>query len=153
MIAIRRCHSISPRLSLGIDGSHQMTQQRASNCTRHSVANFISRSTSSSTANSSAADNQSLRRRRRRRGKTLAEDEQTSSSSSSSSRRYLPDSANISASHQTSNEILAFAPQDTDGNLLTSDEYLKMASMSPWVPCPDMVIKRVFEIAEAGGVS
>jgi len=43
----------------------------------------------------------------------------------------------------------AFAPKDSDGNLLNSQEYLQLASLSPWVPCPDIVIKRVLEIANA----
>eukprot|EP00985_Skeletonema_marinoi_P017783 scaffold9845_cov119-Skeletonema_marinoi.AAC.2 len=43
-----------------------------------------------------------------------------------------------------------FSPVDTTtGTLLTSDQYLQLASLSPWVPCPDVVSKRVFEIAAA----
>jgi len=44
---------------------------------------------------------------------------------------------------------VAFTPKDASGNLLDAPQYLALASLSPWVPCPDMVIKRVLEISEA----
>jgi SAM-dependent methyltransferase len=31
------------------------------------------------------------------------------------------------------------------------DEYLKMASLSPWVPCPDVVARRMLDVGKAGG--
>jgi len=43
-----------------------------------------------------------------------------------------------------------FAPKDADGNDVTVDEYLKLASLSPWVPAPDIVVRRALEIAKAG---
>mmetsp|Transcript_17969 Transcript_17969/g.27240 ORF Transcript_17969/g.27240 Transcript_17969/m.27240 type:complete len:433 (-) Transcript_17969:95-1393(-) len=43
-----------------------------------------------------------------------------------------------------------FVARDKDGNEVTMDEYLKFASLSPWVPCPDPVARRVFDIARTG---
>ncbi|KAL3808430.1 hypothetical protein ACHAXA_003837 [Cyclostephanos tholiformis] len=41
-----------------------------------------------------------------------------------------------------------FAPRDpTTGLPLDSQSYLALASLSPWVPCPDAVVRRVLEIA------
>lgn len=33
------------------------------------------------------------------------------------------------------------------------DEYLRMASLSPWVPCPDVVARRMLDIGKAGGTT
>lgn len=44
----------------------------------------------------------------------------------------------------------AFVARDKDGNELSMDEYLKFASLSPWVPCPDVVAKKVLDIAQVG---
>ena len=42
----------------------------------------------------------------------------------------------------------AFAPRDPiTGEPLDAQAYLALASLSPWVPCPDIVVKRVLEIA------
>jgi hypothetical protein len=43
-----------------------------------------------------------------------------------------------------------FVAKDKDGNELTMDEYLKFASLSPWVPVPDVVARRCLDIAKAG---
>lgn len=44
----------------------------------------------------------------------------------------------------------AFIARDKDGNELTMDEYLTFASLSPWVPVPDVVARRCFDIVKAG---
>ena len=85
------------------------------------------------------ADQSSLRRRRRRGGNKSDQDDTASSSSP-----LIPHDPSI----ETIASDTAFSPKDSQGNLLDAQEYLSLASMSPWVPCPDMVIKRVFEIAE-----
>ncbi len=43
-----------------------------------------------------------------------------------------------------------FVPRNKDGVEVTMGEYLKFANLSPWVPCPDAVAKRVLDIAKAG---
>lgn len=43
-----------------------------------------------------------------------------------------------------------FVPKDKDGNDITMEEYLKFASLSPWVPVPDVVARRCLDIAKAG---
>jgi hypothetical protein len=43
-----------------------------------------------------------------------------------------------------------FVPKDKDGNEITMEEYLKFASLSPWVPVPDVVARRCLDIAKAG---
>ncbi len=43
-----------------------------------------------------------------------------------------------------------FTAKDKEGNDLTMDEYLKFASLSPWVPCPDPVAMRALDVARAG---
>jgi hypothetical protein len=53
----------------------------------------------------------------------------------------------LSSSVSFSNNA-AFAPLDPlTGKPLDAQAYLTMASLSPWVPCPDIVVKRVLEIA------
>jgi|AntRauTorckE5430_2_1112549.scaffolds.fasta_scaffold05219_5 hypothetical protein len=42
-----------------------------------------------------------------------------------------------------------FVARDKNGNELTMDEYLKFASLSPWVPVPDPVAIRALDIAKA----
>lgn len=42
-----------------------------------------------------------------------------------------------------------FVPTDQDGNEISMNEYLELASLSPWVPCPDPVAIRVLDIANA----
>lgn len=91
-------------------------------------------------SSSSTATTSTVRRRRRRGGKSSDSDEPNAN------QRLIPDDPSVIASASSS---AVFAPKDSDGNLLDSQEYLSLASMSPWVPCPDVVIKRVFEIAQA----
>ena len=43
-----------------------------------------------------------------------------------------------------------FIARDKDGNEIPMDEYLKFASLSPWVPCPDPVALRALDIAKVG---
>lgn len=43
-----------------------------------------------------------------------------------------------------------FVAKDKDGNELTMEEYLKFASLSPWVPVPDVVARRCLDIVKAG---
>ena len=43
-----------------------------------------------------------------------------------------------------------FVAKDKDGNELSMDEYLKFASLSPWVPCPDPVARRALDVAKVG---
>ena len=43
-----------------------------------------------------------------------------------------------------------FVAKDKDGNEVSMDEYLKFASLSPWVPCPDPVATRALDIARVG---
>jgi hypothetical protein len=53
----------------------------------------------------------------------------------------------LSSSSSFSNNA-AFAPIDPlTGEPLDAQSYLTLASLSPWVPCPDIVVKRVLEIA------
>ncbi|KAL3783123.1 hypothetical protein HJC23_012459 [Cyclotella cryptica] len=53
------------------------------------------------------------------------------------------------ASSESASPASPFTPVNEHGAPLSSDEYLSLASLSPWVPCPDVVIKRLFEIASA----
>jgi hypothetical protein len=84
---------------------------------------------------STNADGVLLRRRRRRTSNLSNDNDDTTNRDATAT--------------QPSSNGSAFAPKDADGNLLDSQQYLSLASLSPWVPCPDMVIKRVFEIADA----
>eukprot|EP00559_Dactyliosolen_fragilissimus_P007824 CAMPEP_0184864278 /NCGR_PEP_ID=MMETSP0580-20130426/14382_1 /TAXON_ID=1118495 /ORGANISM="Dactyliosolen fragilissimus" /LENGTH=269 /DNA_ID=CAMNT_0027362989 /DNA_START=156 /DNA_END=965 /DNA_ORIENTATION=+ len=49
-----------------------------------------------------------------------------------------------------SDDSQAFVPKDKYGNELPMSEYLKYASLSPWVPCPDVVARRLLDIAKVG---
>lgn len=40
-----------------------------------------------------------------------------------------------------------FVAKNADGEDLTMDEYLKFATLSPWVPVPEIVAKKVLEVA------
>jgi hypothetical protein len=97
--------------------------------------------TTSSTASGAITLDQPLRRRRRRTS--------NDSSAASSINNAATAATSTPSSSVGAGEGEAFAPKDSNGNLLTSQEYLKLASLSPWVPCPDIVIKRVLEIANA----
>lgn len=58
------------------------------------------------------------------------------------------DSLSSSSSPSYSSSDAAFAPRDPiTGEPLDAQAYLALASLSPWVPCPDIVVKRVLEIA------
>lgn len=46
--------------------------------------------------------------------------------------------------------VSGFIATGKDGREITMDEYLKFASLSPWVPCPDPVARRCLDIAKAG---
>jgi hypothetical protein len=91
--------------------------------------------TTTSTTPATTLD-QPLRRRRRRN----THDSSTTTSTTNAAGTELPSNGEGGG---------AFAPKDSNGNLLNAQEYLKLASLSPWVPCPDIVIKRVLEIANA----
>ncbi len=95
-----------------------------------------------STAGATITLDQPLRRRRR----CNSNDSSAASSINNSAAAAATSTPSSSAG---AGEGGAFAPKDSNGNLLTSQEYLKLASLSPWVPCPDIVIKRVLEIANA----
>jgi len=97
-------------------------------------------STTSSASSSTTQQPSSQIRRRRRRGSKATDNTYDNQSNNT----LIPDDPSISSSNST-----LFSPKDSKGNLLNSQEYLQLASLSPWVPCPDMVIKRVFEIANA----
>jgi len=43
-----------------------------------------------------------------------------------------------------------FVARDKDGNEVPMDEYLKFASLSPWVPCPDPVARKMLDITQLG---
>lgn len=43
-----------------------------------------------------------------------------------------------------------FVARDKDGNEVPMDEYLKFASLSPWVPCPDPVARKMLDISQIG---
>ena len=43
-----------------------------------------------------------------------------------------------------------FVPTDKHGNEVPMDEYLKFATLSPWVPCPDPVARRALDVAKVG---
>lgn len=43
-----------------------------------------------------------------------------------------------------------FVARDKDGNEVPMDEYLKFASLSPWVPCPDPVARKMLDITQIG---
>ena len=98
---------------------------------------------STSSAVSTTQQPSSSLRRRRRRGSKATDNTYDNQSNNT----LIPDDPSISSSIDTSSTL--FSPKDSKGNLLNSQEYLQLASLSPWVPCPDMVIKRVFEIANA----
>ena len=97
-------------------------------------------STSSSASSIQQKPSVSQLRRRRRRGSKATDNNNNNQSNNT----LIPDDPSISSIDST-----LFSPKDSKGNLLNSQEYLQLASLSPWVPCPDMVIKRVFEIANA----
>ena len=83
------------------------------------------------------SDDSPLRRRRRKPSSRSPKNDESTSS-------------NTSTSNSSSSSEAFFSPIDAQtGQLLTSDQYLELASLSPWVPCPDVVSKRVFEIASA----
>ncbi|KAL7535790.1 hypothetical protein ACHAXR_006729 [Thalassiosira sp. AJA248-18] len=107
------------------------------------MIDFITRPSSSSS--SSTSTDPLLRRRRRRVGKA-APPSVANNQNATSSAGQLPSTTTTTA---YSDSGAAFAPKDSNGNLLDAQEYLSLASLSPWVPCPELVIKRVFEIAEA----
>ena len=98
-------------------------------------------STSPSVSSIQQQPSSSLRRRRRRGSKAT-----DNNNDNQSNNKLIPDDPSISSIDSSST---VFSPKDSKGNLLNSQEYLQLASLSPWVPCPDMVIKRVFEIANA----
>mmetsp|Transcript_22190 Transcript_22190/g.45032 ORF Transcript_22190/g.45032 Transcript_22190/m.45032 type:complete len:555 (-) Transcript_22190:65-1729(-) len=88
-------------------------------------------------------------RRRKRRTSILSNDEDNDTNDpnrndpTSSNSQF--ESPSFSSSHST-----PFTPLNPQTKKpLTTPEYLSLASLSPWVPCPDMVIKRVLEIANA----
>ena len=126
----RRCLS---RVSTS-DSSHRPNNlgRLPSHCTRSFAA------TAPTTVSKSDGDTTAPLRRRRK----------PSRSSNATSLDGDDDMEKTSAT--TSTDGAFFAPVDPKtGQLLTSDQYLKLASLSPWVPCPDVVSKRVFEIASA----
>lgn len=43
-----------------------------------------------------------------------------------------------------------FVPLDNEGKEMDMEEYLKFASLSPWVPCPDPVARKILELTELG---
>ncbi|KAL7550078.1 hypothetical protein ACHAWF_013313, partial [Thalassiosira exigua] len=104
---------------------------------RHRHASFRS-------ASSSSASDPPLRRRRRRVGGPLS----SSPADPSSEATRPPPSADRSFDLGSPPPSEAFAPRDAAGALLTSDQYLALASLSPWVPAPDSVARRALEIAE-----
>lgn len=54
------------------------------------------------------------------------------------------------ASSSTKTNILSGSDgHDDESSYITFDEYLEIASLSPWVPTPDPVARRMLEIAEA----
>jgi len=115
-------------------------------CSSSSMPSSLLRVSSSHLFSTSSATQQpssSQLRRRRRRGSKATDNNYDNQSNN----KLIPDDPSISSSIDTSSTL--FSPKDSKGNLLNSQEYLQLASLSPWVPCPDMVIKRVFEIANA----
>jgi len=100
-------------------------------------------STSSPVSTQRQQPSSSQLRRRRRRGSKATDN---SNDKQINNDTLIPDDPSISPIDTSST---LFSPKDSKGNLLNSQEYLQLASLSPWVPCPDMVIKRVFEIANA----
>ncbi len=83
---------------------------------------------------------------RRRRPTTSRLGTKTSSTSDD-------DEVNTKFVTQVSNmmeSVSGFVATDKDGREMTMDEYLKFATLSPWVPCPDPVARRCFDIAKAG---
>ncbi|KAL7490918.1 hypothetical protein ACHAWT_000443 [Skeletonema menzelii] len=114
---------------------------KSNNSAQHYFSSIDGNKRSSFATATTAADSSDdapLRRRRRKpSAKSQSNDETTDPSTSSSNMQ------------STSSEAF-FSPINTStGQLLTSDQYLQLASLSPWVPCPDVVSKRVFEIATA----
>jgi len=99
----------------------------------------------STTQNSSGGPDAdiSLSRRRRRRGGPVS-----SAAGVTGQQSNNPGGGDFTT-NTTAGGVAAFTPKDASGNLLDAPQYLALASLSPWVPCPDMVIKRVLEIAEA----
>ena len=43
-----------------------------------------------------------------------------------------------------------FVPLDNEGKEMDMEEYLKFASLSPWVPCPDPVARKILELTALG---
>ena len=43
-----------------------------------------------------------------------------------------------------------FVPRDETGQEMDMQEYLKFASLSPWVPCPDPVARKLLELTRLG---
>lgn len=48
----------------------------------------------------------------------------------------------------TSNNL--FVARDKDGKEISMEEYLKFASLSPWVPCPEPAVRKILEITRMG---
>jgi hypothetical protein len=118
--------------------AHRFTSNKKSAQHLSSYYDAIKRA-SFATTTAADSDDAPLRRRRRKPSSRSpnSNDESTSSNTSSSS-------------NSSSSSEAFFSPIDAQtGQLLTSDQYLELASLSPWVPCPDVVSKRVFEIASA----
>jgi hypothetical protein len=83
-------------------------------------------------------------RRRRKKSSRLACQTQNDEEAASRISTQVNDMVERTNSNNT------FIAKDEDGNELSMDEYLKFASLSPWVPCPDPVARRAFDVAKVG---
>ncbi|KAL7448732.1 hypothetical protein ACHAWC_000877, partial [Mediolabrus comicus] len=118
------------------DGIRQRKQQSLS---------FYERLFASASTNSDGGGSPLRRRRKPSRSSPNNSDDNSNTPTTSTSSNAAPTVTTGAGAGEA-----FFSPiNTTTGQLLTSDEYLAMVQLSPWVPCPDIVSKRVFEIANA----
>jgi hypothetical protein len=117
---------------------------------RSSLGYAAAFSTTSDDSSGGGGDGAPLRRRRKPARSSSSNNNSDNDNTTQNSITAPTPLSSSSSSSTTGGGEAFFSPiNSTTGHLLTSDEYLQLASLSPWVPCPDVVAKRVFEIASA----
>ncbi|KAL7448634.1 hypothetical protein ACHAWC_000788, partial [Mediolabrus comicus] len=135
--------SVALRLSINPSSSHRRFSPQHDGIRQRKQQSLSSyERLFASASNNSDVSGSPLRRRRK--------PSRSSSPNSDDNSNTLTTSASSNAATTAGAGEAFFSPiNTTTGQLLTSDEYLAMVQLSPWVPCPDIVSKRVFEIANA----
>ncbi|KAK1743055.1 putative methyltransferase [Skeletonema marinoi] len=128
----------SSSIQLTISSSPQLVKNHHD--TSHALSYYHDNTRSFTTTTATKSENNSDAPFRRRRRKPSRSNDPNDNQNSTTTNETTT----------TGTGTAFFSPVDTTtGTLLTSDQYLQLASLSPWVPCPDVVSKRVFEIAAA----